>query len=38
MEQIATTVAAMAVDCAVDVIEPAELTGRLAEVGRRLTG
>jgi predicted DNA-binding transcriptional regulator YafY len=38
MEQIATTVAAMAVDCAVDVVEPAELTGRLAEVGRRLSG
>jgi hypothetical protein len=26
----------MAVDCAVDVVEPAELAGRLAEVGRRL--
>jgi predicted DNA-binding transcriptional regulator YafY len=37
MEQLTTTVAAMAVDCAVDVIEPAELAGRLAEVGRRLT-
>jgi predicted DNA-binding transcriptional regulator YafY len=37
MEQITTTVTAMAVDCAVDVIEPPELAGRLAEVGRRLT-
>jgi hypothetical protein len=37
MEQITTTVAAMAVDCAVEVVEPAELAGRLAEVGRRLS-
>src|SRR5438067_2624910 len=37
MEQITTAVAAMAVDCAVDVVEPAELAGHLAEVGRRLS-
>ena len=36
MEQIATAVAMMAVDCGVHVVEPGELSVRLAEVSRRL--
>jgi len=38
MEQLATAVTAMAVDCAVEIVEPAELAALVAEVGRRLTG